>query len=327
MPKAYKWLLLTSLSLAGILGNAQALELKKGAHVVILGNTLAERMQHHGWLETYAQAAFTGQELVFRNHGFSGDRVDNRPRNRGFIDPHTYLEISKADVILTFFGSNAAWDNNPGNYKNALSKWIDDTRTKKYNGKSAPTIVLFSPIAHEDLKSPNFPNGKDQNGRLEQITKVTADVAKEKKVEFVNLFSASQQLFANAKNPLTNNGIFLSNEGNKILSQFIFKSLFGKDAPVKSKHLDKINAAVLDKNWHWFNRYRATDGNDVWGGRSGLRFVEGQSNKDVLWHELSMIDVMTANRDKVVHAAAKGKTTKADDSNVPPPVKVKSNVG
>ncbi|MBT4225370.1 MAG: hypothetical protein HOD72_13000, partial [Opitutae bacterium] len=327
MPKAYKWLLLTPLSLAGILGNAQALELKKGAHVVILGNTLAERMQHHGWLETYAQAAFTGQELVFRNHGFSGDRVDNRPRNRGFIDPHTYLEISKADVILTFFGSNAAWDNNPGNYKNALSKWIDDTRTKKYNGKSAPTIVLFSPIAHEDLKSPNFPNGKDQNGRLEQITKVTADVAKEKKVEFVNLFSASQQLFANAKNPLTNNGIFLSNEGNKILSQFIFKSLFGKDAPVKSKHLDKINAAVLDKNWHWFNRYRATDGNDVWGGRSGLRFVEGQSNKDVLWHELSMIDVMTANRDKVVHAAAKGKTTKADDSNVPPPVKVKSNVG
>ena len=105
----------------------------------------------------------------------------------------------------------------------------------------------------------------------------------------------------------------------------LFRS--GKDAPVKSKHLDKINAAVLDKNWHWFNRYRATDGNDVWGGRSGLRFVEGQSNKDVLWHELSMIDVMTANRDKVVHAAAKGKTTKADDSNVPPPVKVKSNVG
>ena len=327
LPKVYKWLLLTSLSLAGILGNAQALELKKGTHVVILGNTLAERMQHHGWLETYAQAAFTGQELVFRNHGFSGDRVDNRPRNRGFIDPHTYLSISKADVILTFFGSNAAWDNNPGNYKNALSKWIDETRTKKYNGKSAPTIVLFSPIAHEDLKSPNLPNGKEQNVRLEQITKVTAEVAADKKVEFVNLFSASQQLFANAKNPLTNNGIFLSSDGNKILSQFIFKTLFGKDAPVKSKHLDKINAAVLDKNWHWFNRYRATDGNDVWGGRSGLRFVEGQSNKDVLWHELSMIDVMTANRDKVVHAAAKGKTTKADDSNVPPPVKVTSNVG
>ena len=40
-----------------------------------------------------------------------------------------------------------------------------------------------------------------------------------------------------------------------------------------------------------------------------------------------MIDVMTANRDKVVHAAVKGKSIKADDSNVPPPVAVKSNVG
>jgi len=163
--------------------------------------------------------------------------------------------------------------------------------------------------------------------RLEKITAATATVAKDKKCEFINLFTLSQDLYAKAKNPLTINGIFLSSEGNKILSQFIFKSLFGQNAPTKHKHLDKINAAVLDKNWHWFNRYRATDGNDVWGGRSGLRFVAGQSNKDVLFHELTMIDVMTANRDKVVHAAASGKVIKADDSNVPPPVKVSSNVG
>ncbi len=133
--KAIQWLLLTGLALAG-LQSTHALELTTGNRIVILGNSLAERMQHHGWLETYAQAAFTDHELVFRNHGFCGDRVDNRPRNRGFINPHDYLTISKADVILTFFGSNAAWDNNPDNYKNALGKWIDETRTKKYNGKS-----------------------------------------------------------------------------------------------------------------------------------------------------------------------------------------------
>ena len=40
-----------------------------------------------------------------------------------------------------------------------------------------------------------------------------------------------------------------------------------------------------------------------------------------------MIDVMTANRDKVIHAAANGKAIKADDSNVPAAVKVISNVG
>lgn len=306
---------------------ARGLVVKDGQRIVLLGNTLAERMQHHGWIETYAQLGMPGKKLTFRNHGFCGDKIDKRPRNRGFIDPHTYLEISKADVILTFFGGNEAWDDNPGDYGNKLRKWVDETLTKKYNGKSAPVIVLFSPIAHENMESPDFPDGKKQNERLKKITEVTALVAKEKKLEYVDLFSATQKLYSTKKEPLTLNGIHLTNEGNKHIAQVIHKALFGKDAPAKHAHLDRTMEAVLDKNWHWFNRYRATDGNDVWGGRSGLRFVDDQSNKDVLWHELSMIDVMTENRDLVVHAAAKGKTIVADDSNVPPPVEVISNVG
>ena len=91
--------------------------------------------------------------------------------------------------------------------------------------------------------------------------------------------------------------------------------------------LSDIYAAVQDKNWHWHNRYRATDGNDIWGSRSTLTFVDGQSNADVLKHELEMLDVMTANRDKAIWAAAEGKKHTIDDSNVPPPVKVISNVG
>ena len=304
-----------------------ALEVKDGQRIVLLGNTLAERMQHHGWLEAYSQLSMPDKKLTFRNHGFCGDKIDSRPRNRGFIDPHTYLEISKADVILTFFGANEAWDNNPSDYGTKLGKWVDETLTKKYNGQSAPVIVLFSPIAHEDLNSPNLPDGKKQNEKLKKIAEVTALVAKEKKLEYVDLFAASQNLYSKNKESLTINGIHLSSEGNNQLARVIHKALFGKDAPVKHSHLKQTKSAVLDKNWHWFNRYRATDGNDVWGGRSGLRFVANQSNKDVLWHELDMIDVMTVNRDKVIHAAAKGTTIVADDSSVPAPIKVVSNVG
>ncbi len=304
-----------------------ALEINKGERIVLLGNTLAERMQHHGWLETYAQLAMPEKELVFRNHGFCGDKIDKRPRNRGFINPHDYLTISKADVILAFFGANEAWDKNPDGYKGSLSKWIDETKGKQYNDKSAPRIVLFSPIAHEDLESPNLPDGKEQNKPLAAYATATAEVAKEKGVEYVDLFGPSQALYAKSGDALTMNGIHLTNEGNNHLAQVIFEALFGKKAPINHKHLEQTKAAVLDKNWHWFNRYRATDGNDVWGGRSGLRFVDGQSNKDALFHELAMIDAMTANRDLVVHAASKGKSIVADDSNVPAPIKVKSNVG
>ena len=46
---------------------------------------------------------------------------------------------------------------------------------------------------------------------------------------------------------------------------------------------------MLDKNWHWFNRYRATDGNDVWGGRSHLRFTDGQTNRGLSFGKIDRV--------------------------------------
>jgi glucose/arabinose dehydrogenase len=314
---------------AAVLGmtTSQALELNKGDHVVLIGNALAERMQHHGWLESYAQAAMPDKELVFRNHGFGGDKVNNRPRNSGFPSADAYLEISKADVILAFWGYNESFDNSPDAYRADLVKWLDEINGKKYNGKSAPRVVIFSPIAHENLGQANLPDGVANNERLAKYAEATRQVANEKGVEFVDLFSQSQKYYARSKTPLTINGIHLTSEGNKQLARGIHKSMFGKLPRARARKLSKINAAVLDKNWHWYNRYRATDGNDVWGGRSGLAFYDKQTNREVLQQELKMIDVMTANRDKVIHAAANGKAIKAGDSNVPAPVKVISNVG
>ena len=40
-----------------------------------------------------------------------------------------------------------------------------------------------------------------------------------------------------------------------------------------------------------------------------------------------MLDVMTANRDKLIWAVAQGKKHKIDDSNVPKPISVISNIG
>ncbi|MFT7642859.1 MAG: hypothetical protein ACI9G1_004618, partial [Pirellulaceae bacterium] len=48
------------------------LKLEQGDHVAIIGNTLADRMQHHGWLETYIQASHAKLNLSFRNIAFPG---------------------------------------------------------------------------------------------------------------------------------------------------------------------------------------------------------------------------------------------------------------
>jgi mono/diheme cytochrome c family protein/lysophospholipase L1-like esterase/glucose/arabinose dehydrogenase len=304
------------------------LELKKNDHVVLIGNTLAERMQHHGWLESYVQAALPDQQIVFRNHGFSGDKVNHRPRNSGFIDADSYLEISKADVILAFFGYNESYDNKPEEYEAALLKWIDETLTHQYNGKSAPRIALMAPIAHEDLQNPNLPNGQANNARLMKYANATASAAEKRGLPYVDLFSFTGAQYGQAFEPWTLNGVHLNSFGNQQVAQHIASTLFGLELTDDEALLESIRQAVLDKNWHWHNRYRATDGNDVWGGRSHLQFVDNQTNREVLMHELDMIDVMTANRDKKVWAHANEETCyKVDDSNVPPPVGVISNVG
>jgi glucose/arabinose dehydrogenase len=81
----------------------------------------------------------------------------------------------------------------------------------------------------------------------------------------------------------------------------------------------------MNKNFYWFNRYRTVDGYNVYGGRSQLKYVDQVSNWDVLQREMQVLDVMTANRDPLIWAAAQGKDNTVDDSNTPPFLPVKSN--
>jgi len=328
MPKTYLGIL-TALSL--IISSSAALakfEFKKGDSVCLIGNSLPDRFNHDGWFEAVLQSELKGQEVRFRNLGFTGDTVKERPRNQGFPSPENYLKICEADVIFAFFGYNESFKGEKGleSFMNDLSGMIDNYTKLKPNGKSDPRIVLFSPIAHENLNSPNLPDGNANNVRLEQYTKAIKAVADKKGVTFVDLFNPTKELYSKSKEAFTINGVHLNELGNRHVAQVIAEGLLGKTVKV-GDDMEKLRRSVTYKNWFWFNRYRATDGNDVWGGRSGLKFVDGQSNADVLRHELKMLDVMTANRDPKIWATALGSNFTVDDSNVPAPVPVKSNIG
>jgi len=82
------------------------LELKTGDHVCLIGNTLAERVQHDGWLEAYIYSRFPTHDLVIRNLGFSGDELTLRLRSKDFGAPDEHLAFSAADVVFAFFGYN-----------------------------------------------------------------------------------------------------------------------------------------------------------------------------------------------------------------------------
>lgn len=301
---------------------------KKGDTIALLGNGLPDRMQHDGWVEAVLQSQLTGQEVIFRNMSTSGDRPGSFPRSKGQMHMTDYLRHVKADVIFAFFGYNESYDGveKADAHRQKLVEFVKYARGTKANGESFPRVVLFSPIAFEYTRNPNLPDGKEHNARLEAYTKATEAAAKEAGVAFVDLFYPTKAIFEAAKSPLTINGVHLTAEGNRLLAEVIGKALLGKEVTARPA-LDSLRDAVIDKDYAWNNRYRARDGNDVWGGRSTLAFVEGQTNATVLQHELNMFDVMTSNRDKRVWALAAGRDSQIDDSNVPRPIPVVSNVG
>ena len=285
-----------------------------------IGNTLADRMQHHAWLETYLHAAYPKHELVFRNLGFSGDTLKTRTRSNNFGSQDKWLAQEKADVVFCFFGYGdaLAGPGGVGGFEKDLGSLIDKMHEQKYNGKSAPRLVMFSPIAHEDLKSHVLPDGSENNKNLALYAAAMEKVCKAKKVAYVDLFSPSKKLYAAAKTPLTMNGIHLLDHGNKALAGVITEALLGK-ASGDNANTEKLRAAVLEKNRHWFNRYRVVDGYNVYGGRSRLNW-HSQSNADVMRREMEIFDIMASNRDRGVWNVAQGRSANVKDDNFPPPV-------
>jgi glucose/arabinose dehydrogenase len=348
---------------------AEPFQLHEKEHISIIGNTLAERMQYDGWLETMIYARFPKHELVMRNLGFSGDEVGTRLRSKNFGTPDEWLSgqgtpiggyeqnrfegtNTKTDVLFAFFGYNESYAGQKGlePFKQQLSEWIKHTLAQKYNGTSAPRVVLFSPIAHEDLGNPDLPDGKENNQRLALYTQAMSEVATAEGVTFVDLFKPSADLYASTKAPLTIQGIHLNAEGDRLIAQVIDRSLFGAPKTYPADYLEQLRQAVIDKDFHWFSHYRVTDGFATYGDRAFLTFIRGNprdvnlgrmttpvakedilpTNYEVLQREAQVLDAMTANRDRRVWAIASGsglKTSdpKVEDSDTPPLINAQTN--
>ncbi len=307
------------------------LELQPGDHVTYIGNTLADRMQHDGWLETYILALHPDHDLTFRNLGFPGDEITSRPRSANFGSPDEWLSATQSDVVFCFFGYNEALRGASGlaEFEKNLAEMIDAMREQKYNGESAPRLVMFSPIAHENLHSPHLPDGTENNAKLALYTDAMQQVCAERDVLFVDLFHETQRLYRDADRPLTMNGIHLLEHGNRAVARFVIRTLFRHASVLGASAFeigspDQLRRAVLDKNYHWFSRYRVVDGYNVYGGRSKLNW-HGQSNADVMRREMEILDIMTANRDKRIWAVAKHQDYDVTDDNLPDEVVVKTN--
>ena len=339
----------------------QPLDVSPGAHVCIIGGGAAEAMQHSGWLEVFLHSRFPGHRLVIRNLAVEGDEIDphKRLRSADFGSPDQWLSGSaaiprpeavadpaavrpnrfeltgtRADIVLAFFGSNEAHAGMAGlaGFRDQVERFITHTRSQRYNGVSAPALVMFSPIAHEDVRRAHWPDGADHNASLEQYTRTLAEACRAHEVPFVDLFTTTRAAYAAAAERLTDDGIHPNAAGDQAISRIIDEALFGPQPVRDGRSLQRLREAVVDKNFFWFNRYRVTDGYSTYGGRAWLTFEpERQTNYEVAQRELEYLDVKTANRDRRIWATAAtlddpGATLPpVDDAGLPPLIPVRTN--
>ena len=321
------------------------LQVKKGTHIILVGNNLGSRMMNFGYFETELQLRYPNNELYVRNmcdggntpgfrphsaratpwafpgaEKFQTELADN-PHTEGFLAyPDEWIATHKADIIIAMFGFDESFQGPAGveNYKAELDAFIKHTLTKKYNGNSAPQLAIVSPIAFEDLSNKfDLPNGQAENKNLLLYKEAMKQVALKNGVLFIDAFTPTKNWLDNTTTDLTIDGSQLNDEGYKKFAPFLVDAVFGKTPVINESNRAEVLAAVLEKDWMWHNDIKAPNGVHVFGRRYD---PFGPGNYPA---ELQKIREMTVIRDTAVWFAAKGKKydlVAADAKTSPLPV-------
>ena len=73
------------------------LDLHQGDHVAIVGNALADRMQHDGTLEAFIHKAHPKDDISIRNLGFAADEVTSHMRSDSVPTTEDFLAKAHAE--------------------------------------------------------------------------------------------------------------------------------------------------------------------------------------------------------------------------------------
>src|SRR5579872_763029 len=129
------WLLLGVSCLSGWSQPKPSLELHEGDRVVLVGDTLIEREQTHGYVEQRLTVRYPGGNILFRNLGWSADTPMGESRaSFDFDKPGAGLEQLKKQVaavqptvVLVGYGMASSFKGEAGlpEFKTGMNKLLD----------------------------------------------------------------------------------------------------------------------------------------------------------------------------------------------------------
>ena len=247
------------------------LVLRKGDRIILIGNTLAERMQYYGHFETLLHARFPELELVVHNLGWSADELTLRPRRR----ISTTMAIrSRTRSPTCSSRSSASTNRSPaeaglGKFKNDLEKFIKVSTTTKYNGKEAPRLVLALADRPGRPQEPAHHRRQEEQRKHQALHRCHGRAGRQARRRLRrSIHARPSSLYESSDHPLTINGIHLSDEGYRRLAPKLDRGPFRPSCRDATKaDMTPLHAAVQEKNLQFFYDYRAVNGCYIYGGR------------------------------------------------------------
>ena len=328
--------------------SASSISITKGSHIALIGNNLCSRMMNYGHFETALHLNFPDQQLFIRNMCDPGDTPGFRPHSgryspwafpgaekyqselanfsnsQGhFETPDQWLTRLETDIILAFFGYSESFQGPSGleNFKNELDGFVQHTLSQQYNGRSAPELVLISPIAFEDLSDQyDLPDGQLENKNLNLYARTIQEVAEQHHLHYIDIFNPSKKWYKK-EGALTIDGFQLNDKGYQILSEYLLQKLFDVKHKKTDDHHSLVHQAVKEKNWFWHDDFKSPNGVHVFGRRYNPFGLDNYPD------EIKKKREMTDLRDQAIWMALEGKQMNIDsaDARTHPLSPVKSN--
>jgi len=264
--------------------------------VVLLGNTVIERAQKYGHLETSLTLAAGRENLKFRNLAWSGDTVFGHarsyfgPPSEGFSRLKADLTQLNPNVVIVCYGAVAAFDGDKGlpefiaGYEKLLDMISKSAKPRE--------IILVTPPPAETLAEP-MPDMAEHNIRLAAYAKAIGELAQKRKLRLADFHA---EMGASVKG-LTDNGLHFHEQGYRVVGPK-FTKVLGLTPPSDSV-LDgekgvKLRETIVAKNKLFFHQWRPANETYL---RLFRKHEQGQNVK-----ELPMFDPFIEEREKQIEA-------------------------
>jgi len=308
----FSWAALGALSAYSCLA-APAVTFKKQERVALVGGGFAERQGLYGNFEARLQARFPEQEVVVRNFGWPADEVGKQQRPNDYTKIDDPMLVFSPETFLCFFGYNESFVGPEGvaKFKADYATYLDQIGTK-YGPEGRARFVLISPMAFENPGDPRLPDGTKENANLKLYTEAIRDVATERKLPFVDVFTPTLKFFAAEPGAqYTLAGFQANSAGDQLVGVLLDRELFGGPNPARLGPADfeRLREAVVDKSWVHQQDYRMLNGWYVYGGRRTW-------DTETFPLEYKKIRAMAKVRDRFVWSIANGsvESGRPDDS-------------